>query len=1011
MSSYPVVVLRVFQLLTVVAPTTFLAAATIVNSFSETKEPKESNLRKFQLGSACIAALLSSAEAVIDIKRSDPYQISDPDAVYALFLSLVWVILSLSLVGTPISTSYPHIGTWTILLVCQSTVFALSLPGTSLKDRSLFARSILQGAQLAVEIGLLGDSLLIRFVRGKEVVGNGDETRPLLGNESSPHPSGSHGETQTPNEEETDRQRIRTRPFWQYLGSFKLFVPYMYPRSSQMRMYFGGMFVANVSTRIVTIALPLSLGSVINGLGETIPWKSMAVYVFLWFLMSHAALPLIETWLSWRVRADLIVALQRHCYSHIMKLSADFHDSKRSSVIWQTTSQGQDVIDLLHDGLFQTLPTIADLVFATVVLTCLFGLYMTFIITSMLVLFFGLTFKTLVRKRSMRRSWVDAYHEQYYQMSESSLNWSAVCHSGRIPYEIQRYREKGDTTQDRMLILWFYEFWTQGLRYLIPGISFVAACSVAALQISHHQHKIGDFVVLITYWAQVTGPLTTLASATSGVTEKLVNAEKLVLILEKKPRIQDLPDARPFVFLEGAVEFENASFSYDGKRQIVKGITFRAAPGKTVALVGQTGGGKSTILKLLFRFYDVDQGRILIDGQDIRHINLESFRKHIGMVPQSPVVFNMSVLDNVRYPDIDCTDEEAMDACKAAALHDKIMSFTHGYHEKVGERGTKLSSGELQRLAIARAILKKADILLLDEATSSVDSITEKKIQNSIRQLCAGKTAFVIAHRLSTVVHADHILVIEDGEIIESGTHETLIKQNGAYNELWSSQLRLQAGESKSKSQSCFPPKTDALVLVNDMSSGEQETQTLVERTMRGSENEDTECRAPESTSDPSSIHEHQHRSHQASHDAVDSRDRTNAKRLACVLGARLPRSKSPGKGGSSESSLNPDARTFRPRRFQDYNNTTSFTTSDPRTATEGHYGTSFGAYSAKTRIETNLSNQENDVKWSTAKSLRDSPDVASKPRSPLLFPLKRKWVGQGREALGSDEDHSIRST
>ncbi|KIW80579.1 hypothetical protein Z517_07195 [Fonsecaea pedrosoi CBS 271.37] len=1011
MFSHPVVVLRVFQLLTVVAPTTFLAAATIVNSFSDNKEPKESNLRKFQLGSACIAALLSSAEAVIDLKRSDPYQISDPDAVYALFLSLVWVILSLSLVGTPISASYPHIGTWTILLVCQSTVFALSLPDTSLEDKPLFARSILQGAQLAVEIGLLGDSLLIRFVRGKEIVGNGDETRPLLGNESSPHPSGSHGETQTPNVEETDGQRIRTRPFWQYLGSFKLFVPYMYPRSSQMRMYFGGMFVANVSTRIVTIALPLSLGSVINGLGETIPWKEMAVYVFLWFLMSHAALPLIETWLSWRVRADLIVALQRHCYSHIMKLSADFHDSKRSSVIWQTMSQGQDVIDLLHDGLFRTLPTIADLVFATVVLTCLFGLYMTFIIASMLVLFFGLTFKTLMRKRSMRRSWVDAYHEQYYQMSESSLNWSAVCHFGRIPYEIQRYREKGDTTQDRMLILWFYEFWTQGLRYLIPGISFVAACSVAALHISHHQHKIGDFVVLITYWAQVTGPLTTLASATSGVTEKLVNAEKLVLILEKQPRIQDLPDARPFVFLEGAVEFENVSFSYDGKRQIAKGITFRAAPGKTVALVGQTGGGKSTILKLLFRFYDVDQGRILIDGQDIRHINLESFRKHIGMVPQSPVVFNMSVLDNVRYPDIDCTDEEAMDACKAAALHDKIMSFTHGYHEKVGERGTKLSSGELQRLAIARAILKKADILLLDEATSSVDSITERKIQNSIRQLCAGKTAFVIAHRLSTVVHADHILVIEDGEIIESGTHDTLIKQNGAYNELWSSQLRLQAGASKSKSQPCFPPKTDALVLVNDMSSGEQETQTLVERTMRGSENEDTECRAPEPTSDPSSIHEHQHRSHQASHDAVDSRDRTNAKRLACVLGARLPRSKSPGKGGSSESSLNPDARTFRPRRFQDYNNTTSFTTSDPRTATEGHYGTSFGAYSAKTRIETNLSNQENDVKWSTAKSLRDSPDVASKPRSPLLFPLKRKWIGQGREALGSDEDHSIRST
>ncbi|OAP59400.1 hypothetical protein AYL99_06698 [Fonsecaea erecta] len=1002
-------ILRVFQVLTIVASSTFFAVATIASSFSGAKEPKEGNLRKFQISLACIAASLSSAEAVIDLKRSDTYQISDPDAVYALFLTLIWLVLLLNLIGTPTITSYPHLGTWSVLLVCQGTVFALSLPGTSSKDKQLFARSLLQGLQLAVEIGLIGDGLLLWFVHQKKNIANEDETRPLLDNESSPSSSDLNNEARE--NEEADRLRVRNRPLWQYLASFKLFVPYMYPRSSKLRLYFGGMCITSVLTRIVTIALPLSLGIVVNGLGEMIPWKTIALYVLLTLMLSHAGFPLFETWLSWRVSTDLVVALQRHCYSHIMNLSADFHDSKRSSIIWQTMHQGQDVIDLLHDTLFRFLPTIIDLTSAIVVLTCLFGLYMTFIIATMVVLFYWMTFKALGRKRAMRRSWLDAYHEQYYQMSESTLNWSTVCQFGRIPYEIQKYSEKGDITRNRMLLWWFYEFWTRGLRHLVPCISFVSACSVAALQIAHGQRKIGDFVVLITYWAQLTGPLSTLAGELSRVAEKLVNAEKLVAILEKQPRIQDLPDAQSFVFLGGAVQFENVSFSYDGKRQVIKGITFRAAPGKTIALVGQTGGGKSTILKLLFRFYDPDQGRVLIDGQDIRHIKMETFRKHIAMVPQNPVVFNMSVLENIKYPDIDCTDEEVIGACKSAALHEKIMSFTNGYQEKVGERGTKLSGGELQRLAIARAILKKGNLLLLDEATSSVDSITEKKIQSSIRQLCAGKTAFVIAHRLSTVIHADHILVIEDGQITESGTHDTLIKQNGPYSELWHSQLRLQAEEGELRYRSRSPQKKDTLVLINDIDAGEHESRLLIKDTSRGIKEEDAERKDPESTSDTSCIREQQHRSHQASHHAVDSRDRTNAKALAHMMGRILSRSKSPGKSGSSESGLNPDARTFRPRRLQDANQGISFSVGQPRVASGNHLGNPVGGFSAPARPQTIFSNQENNIKWSAVKVPRDSPGVVLEPESPFLFPLKRKWAGQGREALDSSGEHSADST
>ena len=863
-SSKTTLILRVFQVLTIVAPCIFFAVATIIESFStrQTSKAGKWNLHKTQMGLTCAAALLSAAEAVIGLIRSDPSRLSDPDAVYALFLTLVWIILALGLIDTSSIASYPHLGAWAILLVCQGTVVALSGPGASSENKILLARGVLQALQLAVETVLLAGSLSLLFLRRKEDTVTEDETQPLLTSETSTTKPDTSNKTEELSEDEVDRLHIRNRPLWEYVASFRMFLPYMYPTSRRLQLYFGAMCASSILTRIFNVALPLSLGMVINGLGETVPWKALAIYVLLRFLLSYSGLSLIQSWFKWQINVDLVVALQRHCYDHIMNLSAEFHDSKKTSVIWQVMQQGQDVIDLLHDMVFSSLPTLIDFVSAAMVLTYLFGLYMTFIVATSVVLFYWLAFRAIITKRSLRRSWVDAFHDQYYQMTELTSNWSTVSQNGRIPYEMQKYRENGDITRGMQLLWWFYEVWTSGMRHTILNTAFVAACSVAVLQIAHRQHKIGDFVVLITYWTQLTGPISTMANDLSRLTEKLVNAEKLVVLLEKTPRIQDSPDGRPFAFLGGAVDFENVLFSYDGKRQVTKGITFRVAPGETVALVGQTGGGKSTLLNLLFRFYDVDQGRILIDGQDIRHVKMESFRKHIAMVPQSPVVFNMSVLDNVRYPNIDCTDEETMEACKAAELHEKIVSFTHGYQEQVGERGTKLSAGELQRLAIARAILKKADILLLDEATSSVDSITEKKIQGSLRKLCANKTAFVIAHRLSTILHADHILVIQDGQIVEAGTHDALLKRDGAYRELWRSQLRLQAEERGSRSRSRSPRKPDASVLVNDMSTSGEESQTLVEIISGSAKNGNGAHQGRSTMIEASSIQDSKQRSH-----------------------------------------------------------------------------------------------------------------------------------------------------
>lgn len=268
--------------------------------------------------------------------------------------------------------------------------------------------------------------------------------------------------------------------------------------------------------------------------------------------------------------------------------------------------------------------------------------------------------------------------------------------------------------------------------------------------------------------------------------QNLVNAEELLKLLRTEPTIKSGPAV--LALDGGAVRFDSVSFSYDGKKSVIKDLSFSAASGQTIALVGETGSGKSTILSLIFRFYDVQKGSITIDGQDLRDLTLESLRQSIGVVPQDPVLFNDTVMSNVRYSRLEATDEEVAEACKAAAVHEKILSFTNGYSTIVGENGAKLSGGEKQRIAIARAILKDPKIVLLDEATSSVDTQTEHHIQKALRELTKGRTTFVVAHRLSTVMEADVMLVIKGGTIVEQGFPKDLLETKGEFFELWSLQ-------------------------------------------------------------------------------------------------------------------------------------------------------------------------------------------------------------------------------
>ena len=282
------------------------------------------------------------------------------------------------------------------------------------------------------------------------------------------------------------------------------------------------------------------------------------------------------------------------------------------------------------------------------------------------------------------------------------------------------------------------------------------------------------------------GPLSFFGTAQRKLQSSLIDAERLLELFQTKSKVKD--GQATLKLRDGAVSFKEVRFSYDGKKEVIKDISFDAKPGQKIALVGETGGGKSTLLKLLLRFYDVTQGSISIDGQDTRTMTLASLREFIGVVPQDPSMFNETIMTNVRYARLEATDEEVMAACQAAAVHEKITTFTDGYASKVGERGVKLSGGELQRIAIARAILKDPKIMLLDEATSSVDTETERQIQQALEKLTEGRTAFIAAHRLSTVMNADLMLVIKDGEVVERGSPKELLKAKGKYYSLWSKQ-------------------------------------------------------------------------------------------------------------------------------------------------------------------------------------------------------------------------------
>jgi ABC-type multidrug transport system fused ATPase/permease subunit len=321
-------------------------------------------------------------------------------------------------------------------------------------------------------------------------------------------------------------------------------------------------------------------------------------------------------------------------------------------------------------------------------------------------------------------------------------------------------------------------------------MGFLGCSFLTMREVALGRKPIGNFVTFTIYWGLMISPLQTIAWSYQNLTSTLIDAERLLQLLQTSPSVKEREDCSELRVGQGKVEFRNVSFAYTPQKDAVKRLNFEVLQGTTIALVGESGAGKSTLFGLLLRSFDPTEGSIVIDGQELSSVSLSSLREAIGVVPQDPGLFNTSILQNIQYANQKASNEEVEDACKAAAIHEKIMSLPSKYNTVIGERGVQLSGGQRQRIAIARVLVKKPRIVLLDEATSAVDSLTEEKVQEAFKNLGAGRTMFVIAHRLSTTINADQILVMHNGEIIESGRHEELLAKKGKYFELWDSQTK-----------------------------------------------------------------------------------------------------------------------------------------------------------------------------------------------------------------------------
>jgi ABC-type transport system involved in Fe-S cluster assembly fused permease/ATPase subunit len=607
-----------------------------------------------------------------------------------------------------------------------------------------------------------------------------------------------------PSATEPRRTQVSGTGWLDYFAGFKVLFPYLWPKDSPLYQAIVLVcLVLLVCQRTVNVLGPLQLGVLVDNLGEgKLPYKQIILFVVYRALQGNqGALGAARSVLWIPVSQSLFRRLSSAAFEHVLGLSLEFHLNKKVGEVTSALSRGASINTFLESFCFQVFPMVFDIFVAGVVFFCKYDAFYTIIVFFIMWSYIFLTIYVAKYRGKQRRDMAVKTREMEAVKTDAIVAYETVQHNCAVVRETARFREHVTVFQRaERLVQWSLAVLnlTQSSIFTLGTALLVA---VSAYKISIGEQTVGEFVSLINYFVQLQGPLNFFGTYYTMLQNNLIEAERLLDLFKETAGVVEKPDAIVLPPIKGEVSFNDVKFAYQTKKGglVLDGINFTVAPGTKTAIVGESGSGKSTSLKLLFRFYDVTDGSITIDGHDLRDVKLDSLRRNIGVVPQDTVLFNATIMYNLLYARPDATEEDVFEACKAANIHERILNFPDGYETKVGERGLKLSGGERQRIAIARAILKDARILLLDEATASLDSHTERQIQDALERVTAGRTTITIAHRLSTITTSDQIIVLHKGEIAERGTHNELLALGGRYHAMWEKQTTIEKKEKEKK--------------------------------------------------------------------------------------------------------------------------------------------------------------------------------------------------------------------
>jgi ATP-binding cassette, subfamily B, heavy metal transporter len=589
--------------------------------------------------------------------------------------------------------------------------------------------------------------------------------------------------------------------------------PYIWPSDRRdLKWRVIGSLVLLLAAKLATIAVPFTFKWATDALaGEgTAPvaasnWLFWAIAAPVAMTIAYggmrvlmAALTQLRDGLFAKVAMHAVRRLAYRTFVHMHELSLRFHLERKTGGLTRVLERGRNGIEtIVRMVILQLSPTIIELGFIVAVLLWQFDWRYVAVIMVTVAVYMIYTYRATEWRIGIRRKMNDSDTDANIKAIDSLLNYETVKYFSAEEREAARYDRAMARYEDASVRAYTSLAVLNAGQAVIFTFGLAASMVMCAFEIKAGTKTIGDFVLINAMMIQLYQPLNFMGMVYREIKQAVTDIEIMFSILAREPEIRDVPSAPPLKVSAGTIRFENVSFAYDPERRILNGICFDVPAGKTIAVVGPSGAGKSTISRLLFRFYDLSGGRILIDGQDIAKVTQKSLRQAIGMVPQDTVLFNDTIRYNIRYGRWEATDAEVEEAARLAQIDPLIRIAPKGYETEVGERGLKLSGGEKQRVAIARTILKGPPILVLDEATSALDSHTEKEIQDALERVSRNRTTLVIAHRLSTIVGADEIIVLDQGEIVERGTHYGLLAKSGLYASMWNRQREAEEAREK----------------------------------------------------------------------------------------------------------------------------------------------------------------------------------------------------------------------